>query len=305
LDDLGAYDERAVFGTEPTINASQSLAGTVSTTATATAAAALVEGTKVTVSGAGLQFLSVVDSADVYTLDSATVYTDASGAFDVSVASNKAGKQTIKITAGAVTQTVTVVFEEAKNDTATTITIAAAPLVKAGRTLAIVGTLTDKYGNPVSLADAEGTDSSATAGNIDFGVTYDGPGYVMNTPTSTDANGKFTLRVLLGSDEVGLGTVSVTYDPAESVADNTITKSSTTMIGVSAGARGEVKAVSSLVKNATGLTIKIVRGAKVVTAVATSDSYRISITEIKPGKRDVKVYVNDVLVNSKTVTVKR
>jgi hypothetical protein len=50
--------------------------------------------------------------------------------------------------------------------------------------------------------------------------------------------------------------------------------------------------------------VKIVRGAKVATAVATSDSYRISLKGIKAGKRAVKVYVNDVLVKSKTVTVK-
>jgi hypothetical protein len=58
------------------------------------------------------------------------------------------------------------------------------------------------------------------------------------------------------------------------------------------------------VKNAEGLTVKIVRGAKVTTAVATSDSYRISVKGIKAGKRSVKVYVNDILVRSKTVTVK-
>jgi hypothetical protein len=66
-----------------------------------------------------------------------------------------------------------------------------------------------------------------------------------------------------------------------------------------------VRAVSSLVKNAAGLTLKIVTGSKVATAIATSDSYRITLKKILPGKRTVKVYVNDILVKSGTVTVKR
>ncbi len=62
--------------------------------------------------------------------------------------------------------------------------------------------------------------------------------------------------------------------------------------------------MSSLVKNASGANITIVRGTKTLTKVATSDSYRITLKGIKAGKRSVKVYVNDILVKSKTVTVK-
>jgi adhesin/invasin len=310
LTTFGAYDSRGVLGTAPTDFASGSdvtIGGTVTTAATATSAAVAVAGTPVTFAGAGLQFKATVDSQTIWATGSITVYTDASGAFDVVVYSNKAGAQTVTATAGAATSKLTIDFADAANDTATTIGLVAPALVKAGRTLTIVGTLTDKYGNPVAVTDGTASASTATGhtGNNDFTVTYDGPGYVISTPTSTDATGKFTLRVLLGADEVGLATVTTSYDPDDAVADNTITKSATTLIGVSASVSAGKKVATAVVKNATGLTVKVVSGSKTVSKVATSDSFKVSLTKLTAGKKTVKVYVNDVLVSTKSVTVKK
>jgi hypothetical protein len=130
---------------------------------------------------------------------------------------------------------------------------------------------------------------------------------VATLPVETDSNGKFTVRVILGAADSGAAVVTAKYDANGDLdyADTgDLTATSSTLIGVSAGARGDVKAVSSLVKGAEGLTVKIVRGSKVATGVALSDSYRISLKGIKAGKRDVKVYVNDILVKSGTVTVR-
>jgi len=304
---FGSNDARTRAGVAPTGFATDSEAnfvGNVKTAATLTTAAATIAGAKVTFKGAGLQFKSTIDSAAVYATDELTVYTNASGVWDVNVYSNKAGTRTFTITSGSVTQTVTVVVAASANDSGKTLTVTAPSTIKAGRTLTITGLLVDAYGNPVAAVENVNSDG-AGSGKTRFSVTYDGPGYVLNTPTSTDANGKFSIRVLLGADEVGLAGLTVTYDPDDAVADNTVTKTTSTLIGVSATASAAKKAAAVSVKNAAGLTVKVVSGTKSVTKVATSDSYKVSLTKLTAGKKTVKVYVEGILVLSKSVTVKK
>jgi hypothetical protein len=216
----------------------------------------------------------------------------------VHVASNKAGAKTLTISNGSVSKTVSVTFSAADDNAGSAIAISAPKTIKSGRTLLLTGTLTDKYGNPV--AAIHGTNA------VKLSVSYNGPGLVVgNLPSETNASGQFTVRVLLGSYDSGAAVLTAVYDnntASTTVAE--VTASTTTLVGISAGVRGDVKAVSSLVKGAEGLTVKIVRGSKVTTGVALSDSYRISLKGIKAGKRDVKVYVNDILVKSGTVTVR-
>jgi hypothetical protein len=307
LTTFGAYDSRGVLGKAPASFASGSdvtIGGTLSTAATATSASVIIAGAPVTFSGAGLQFKATVDSKEIWSVGSITVHTSGTGTFDVVVYSNRSGEQTVTATSGAASSKLTIDFADAANDTGSALSVTAAKTIKAGRTLAIAGVLTDKYGNPVAVTDGTAS-AGAGAGNNDFTVTYDGPGYVMNTPTSTDANGKFTVRVLLGADEVGLAKLTASYDPDDAVADNTITASSTTLIGVSATLASGSKRATATVRNAEGLTIKVVSGSRTVTRVATSDSQRVSITKLRAGKRTVKVYVNDILVRSQSVTVRR
>jgi hypothetical protein len=120
--------------------------------------------------------------------------------------------------------------------------------------------------------------------------------------------------VLLGAGDTGAATTTVSYDvdggyaslattPATSAA--AITKSVTSLIGVSATATAAKKAASIVVKNAAGLSITVVSGTKSVTKIATSDSYKVSLTKLTAGKKTVKVYVEDILVLSKSVTVKK
>jgi hypothetical protein len=302
LTTFGTYDQRSAVGTAPSgfaTNSVVSLAGNVKTAATATVAAVLVPGAKVTFSGSGLQFKSVVNSNNVYTIDSATVYTDGSGAFNVSVYGNKAGTKEVTITAGGVTQKVTIVFEDADDNTGSALTATSVATIKAGRTLQVSGLLTDKYGNPV--AATHGTH------NVKFSVTYDGPGLIVGAlPTATDANGKYTFRVLLGAFDAGVAATTVVYDEDTTVTSvAAITATASTLVGVSATVAAAKKAASVSVKNAAGLTVTVVSGTKSVTKIATSDDYKVSLTKLTAGKKTVKVYVNDVLVASKSVTVKK
>jgi hypothetical protein len=187
-----------------------------------------------------------------------------------------------------------VTFDVADDNAGTGLTLSAVKTIKSGRTLVITGTLVDKFGNPINTTST----NTAANGDADLEVTYDGPGLVASTPVETDSNGKFTVRVILGSADTGAGVVTAKYDAngdADYADTGDLTATSTTLIAVSATI---TKAATSKVtfKNAEGLDVKVVRGAKSVAKTATSDSYKVSL---KGGKGTVKVYVNDILVSSK------
>jgi hypothetical protein len=149
----------------------------------------------------------------------------------------------------------------------------------------------------------------ANSAAADLSVEYDGPGLVVGElPTKTSSTGKFTVRVLLGSGDTGIASLKAYYDADGDANYNEtgdLTASYDLIVGVSATVAGGKTSVSTTVKGAEGLTVKIVRGAKVSTKVATSDNYKMTLKKIKAGKRSVKVYVSDILVASKTVTVKK
>jgi hypothetical protein len=302
LNTYGAFDARAVLGTAPTVGAEQSLAGNVKTAASATAAAVLVPGAKVTFSGTGLQFHSVVDSKDIYSLDSATVYADASGAFDVRVISNKAGKQTITVTSGAVSQVVTVVFADAAAGTATSLVVTAPATVAPGRTFDVSALLTDKYGNPVAVS---------TTSNVR--VSYDGPGQVVGSlPTTFGTDGIAKFRVVLASNDSGSATVTVKYDSADGdFADTTdIVKTATITVAAPAVVEPTSKIgtanarVYVNVKDGKGSVVTVKIGAKWFTRSALNNDYTLSFKSVKGKKVSVKVYVDGDLSSSKTITVK-
>ena len=274
------------------------VAGTIAQSVTGT----LNKGAAVTVSGSGLLF----KAGSVYKSDSITVFADGSGAYSVDVLSNVAGSFTVSVSAGSATAvTTTVVFAAADQNAGSSLVISGINVAKAGRTLVLTGTLKDKFGNPVAVAVA----NPVVAGDSDVLVTYDGPGFVVGTlPTSTDANGKFVVRVLLGSDEAGLATLTAKYDlngDADYADATDLTATKTVLVGVSASVSAGSKKANVVVKNAEGLTVKVVSGSKSTTKVATSDSYKVSLSKLTSGSKTVKVYVNDILVASKKVTVRR
>ncbi len=272
-----------------TANEFSLVSGTVTTS---TGAPAL---TTVTLSGAGLDFIA----DGVYAKETITVTTSDAGAYNVQVLSNKAGSKTLTIKSGTVTKTQVIKFAEAADTAGKTLTItSSATVVKPGRTVKFAGKLVDAFGNGVAVTNAAGTKT--------FTVTYDGPGFVQTMPTSTAADGSFTVSVLMGTGDSGPATLSATYDgDATGSTYAAVTASKQILVGVSSSAVAGSKRANVTVKGAFGATVKVVSGSRTVTKVATSDNFRVSLTKLAAGKRTVKVYVNDMLVRSQSVTVRR
>jgi hypothetical protein len=241
---------------------------------------------------------------------------DADGTLAIKAYSNIAqANSVVTVSVGSVSKTVKVSFVGGPTNVGTAITFAGTTIAKSGATLAVSAFLKDTYGNAVDtdIALTDWADDSATtlAGDDDsaFSVEYDGPGFVLNElPTATSATGKASFTVLLGANDHGIATVTATYGGADGVigtGDDDVTATKTILVGVSASVAAGKKRANVTVKNATGATIKVVAGSKSTTKVATSDSHKVSLTKLAAGKRTVKVYVNDILVSSKVVTVRR
>jgi hypothetical protein len=310
-DAVVAQDRRTSAASQPTYTNALVIHGRVSNKLTGAARG----GQKVTVSGPSTLLLSA-GSVDAF--GTITVVTSDEGDFTIKAYSNTVQEDsvlTFTTTSGA-SKTQKVTISPVAGTSGTKLTVSAPATAKSGRTLVIVGTLTDKYGNGVDTEQATANAAGATtldAGDARLTVTYEGPGLVTQTiPVETGANGTFTIRVLLGTDDAGVAKVSAVYGAANGTISSTDTganidlkASASTLVGVSATVSAGKKLASVNVKNAAGLTVKVVSGTKVATKVATSDSFKISLTKLTAGKKTVKVYVNDVLVSSKSVTVKK
>ena len=309
LEDTDNYDSRLVVGDAPTVTNKIDLTGVVST-----ANLTPIEGAALRISAAGLQFKNT--ATNLFGKDSLTVYTDASGNWAVSVASNKAGKQTLTLTSGSVSQTVTVTFAAAAANTGTAIAIAAPANILPGRTLQITGTLTDKYGNPVAVA-ADGVSNSTP----DFSVLFAGPGLVVGTlPTSTNASGQFTVSALLGALDTGSITVTARYDRngdndytdvAASVAAPDVVRSAVIQVGAAPAAASQARIVGStnrffvgvnenslarnVVVKVAGRTFATLKGS------ATNRSYSVRAPK---GSHKVTVFVGGKLIGTRTIVVR-
>jgi hypothetical protein len=208
-----SYDSTTVLGTAPSTFTSaltaQNITGTVSTVASATALATAVPGASVTISGAGLQF----GAGGKYTVGSITVVANTSGVYSANVYSNLEGKQTLTITSGAASATTTVVFAQAKADTATALVINAVDNVLPGSTLSVAAVLTDKFGNTVTTDTGAATGYLAGSTTPTFSLSSTSPGFQIGTdPTATDKDGSAKLAYFLGVNDSGTITVTATYD---------------------------------------------------------------------------------------------
>jgi hypothetical protein len=197
----------------------------------------------VTLSAPGILFgvdSPVADGASpgaktVYSLGTATVQTNAAGAFaGVEVYSNTAGKVNVTVTSGAASQVVTLVFDDAGPTTGANLVIDAPSSVVPGGTAVITGVLTDKWGNPVQTDGTATIAYSKTAGGVLLGTL----------PTNTDADGKFSASYFFGTNERGTFTVTFSYSPTASATtftgDDDIVVQKTITIG--AAPAGEARA---------------------------------------------------------------
>jgi hypothetical protein len=270
-------------------------------------------GSTVTISGASNILFSV---GKVDALGSITTIADASGLFTVNLASNVAQKDSVITitTPDAGSKTIKVTFAPALPDTATKVDFTGTTdKAASGSTFAVIGTLKDVYGNVVDTkqdVDAnttQGADSTNESAKLT--VTYVGPGIVFgDLPVETNSKGQFRFAVLVGSADAGFGEVTVEYDSngdGDTTDLNEFSATKSVLIGISASVSAGKKAATAVVKGALGGTVTVVSGTKSVTKVATSNNFKLSLTKLTAGKKTVKVYVNDVLVSSKSVTVKK
>ena len=169
------------------------------------ATGAPLKGVKVTLSSAG-KIMFTSEDGHVNGVGSLTVRTNTLGVYKVFVTSNSAGNQTVTATSGAASAAEVITFAAAAVGTATQISFAgSSATATSGSTFKIVATVSDTYGNPVDIDTA---DAPAMI------VTYTGDGITLPTtlPTLTDAAGKLSFNVLLGSNDSNDGAVSVSYD---------------------------------------------------------------------------------------------
>ena len=315
-DDVVAQDRRISAVAQPGYSDDVVVNGRVTNKLTGVAKG----GTRVTITGDSSILFS---SGDVDAFGSITVMADADGNFTFRAYSNKAQKDSVITitTANAGSKTQKITFEAVGPRTGENLTITATA-AEPGKTLIVTGLLTDYYGNPV---DTDQTDTNAAgastldAGDARLTVTYTGPGLISGTlPVETGADGTFTVRVLLGSNDSGTATVSATYGGANgtiSAADtypNIDVKSALTVtIGKSASTSGKVNVGSfngKLVVYASGLNGKRISwkvGGNWGSAVASSNYAIFNRPTPRAGVTlNVEVFVDGVSTLKKSVVTR-
>jgi hypothetical protein len=282
---------------------------TVSISASISYGVALSYSTAVVAVGVVNSYSDVVASAPGLIIQNADA-TSATASDKLTVAANgktanfkftarKAGSYTVTFTNGTATTTSTVVVDVAAGTAGKTITFDKTSLVS-GETAKITGTVADENGNPVT-----------TTGSADVVVSWAGLGLPFNTGTlETDADGKFSINVLVLATEVGTGTITATYRPTgDSTSTKNVTVASALAIGTPAA---EVNAVigsfngrwAVRVENAKGSAVTIKVGGNWYKVNATSDSFVFSRKSKVGATPLVKVWVDGALQNEQTVTVK-
>jgi len=199
-------------------------------------------GSAVTISGDS-SILFTNGSVDAF--GSINVMADVNGKFSIQATTTKSQTDSVitLTTANGASKTQKVTFSPASARSGVSLAIVSAG-AEPGQTAVFIGTLSDKFGNPV---DTDQDATNAAGGTLDgsdaaLTVTYTGPGLQATTsPVQTDANGTFTVRVLMGSKDSGSATVSATYGAANgsiSAADTALNidiKATTTVtVGVAA-----------------------------------------------------------------------
>ena len=287
-----AYDTNNVDTTSPAngVDTGLTLSGTVSN-----ATGGVIPGALVTITGTGVgfKFVTTGTTLDIYGRDSITVRTGAAGTYSVEVYGGTGGLKTLSVTAGAATASDTVTFAAGGAVSAFTLTTPGAS--EPGKTVDVFINLTDAYGNPVQGATVT--------------LSSTGPGYLLNTTGTTLATGKYSTKLLVGSNDSGTAVISATV----TIAGVATTKTSSIAIGVGAVAASEQKVNVGSFKGYVALYAKgyagkkmsaIVAGKWIVVASLASDFERV-VRYTGAGYDIVTtIYIDGVSVQSFNVTTK-
>jgi hypothetical protein len=287
------------FSTKPTATASASISyGVALSWSGAITANVAVTGSEVVVSATGVLFQY---DSKTYS-DTVTMTAGSAGAVSFKATSRKAGKYTISFVAGTATGSTVLTVDPAAAAAAKTITFDKTSLVQ-GATTTINGTVADENGNPVK-----------TSGS-DVVVSWTGKGLPFGLGTlATDADGKFSVNILVLSTETGNGTLTATYRPSSSATDTkNISVVSVFAIDVPAApVAAEINAVIGTfngrwavrVENAKGAVVSVKVGNRWVKYTSLNDNYLFSRKSRVGATLPVAVYVNGQLENVATITIK-
>jgi hypothetical protein len=236
---------------------------------------------------------------------SLTLLTDGNGEFEVNLYSTSAQTNTvITVTAMGSSKTTKVSFTGVGVGEGTSLVVTMPAAVKPATTFQVKAMLTDVYGNAVNAA----------AGSIK--VTYTGPGIVYGTlPTTTDSTGGFQFSVLLGSNDTGTVSVTVSYDQngdTDYVDAKDLTATGTTAITATGVAASETKVNVGSFKGYVALYAKgyegqkmsaIVAGKWIVVASLASDFERVVRFTGAGYTITTKIYIDGVMIGTEFTTV--
>jgi hypothetical protein len=287
------------FSTKPTATASASISyGVALSWSGEITAAVAVTGSEVVVSATGVTFQY---DSKTYS-DTVKMTAGVGGAVSFKATSRKAGKYTISFVAGTATGSTILTVDAAGASAAKDITFDKSTLVQ-GATTTITGTVADENGNPIK-----------TSGS-DVVVSWTGKGLPFGTGTlATDADGKFSINVLVLGTETGTGTLTATYRPSSSATDTkNITVAKTFSIDAPAVVPApEVNAVIGTfngrwavrVENAKGSVVSVKVGGNWFKYTSLNENYLFSRKSVVGRSVAVAVYVNGTLENVATITIK-
>jgi len=259
----------------------------------------VVTGSSVVISGTGLIFKdnTVLENIGENTL---TLPGTSNGQVAFYVTARKAGTYTLTLTAGTATTTSLIVVSDAFPENGKNMTFDVSSM-ESGRAAIVTGTLVDLNGNPVDTP----------ADRIALTVTGTGATYVGSLTTQTDANGRFQVALLSGTNQTGTITITAVYSPtATAAAADKVTKVHT--VSVVTPAAPEVNAVigsfsgrwAVRVENAKGSVVSVKAGNRWVKFSALNNNYLFSRKSVVGRTIAVSVWVDGELQNSQTITIK-
>jgi hypothetical protein len=258
----------------------------------------VITGSSVVVSGTGLIFKD--DVLGLTASDRITLPGDSAARVKFYVTARKAGTYTLTLTAGTATTTSLIVVSDAQDNAGSAMAFDISSM-ESGRAAIVTGTLTDLNGNPVDTP----------SGRINLTVTGTGATYVGSLTTETDANGRFQVALLSGTNQTGTMTITAVYYPtANAVAADRVTKVHT--VSVVAPTAPEVNAVigsfngrwAVRVENAKGSVVSVKAGNRWVKFSALNNNYLFSRKSVVGRTIAVSVWVDGELQNSQTITIK-
>ena len=253
-----------------------------------------VAGAQVTIAAAGIQFVS----GNVYAIGSITVAANATGTYTVNAYSHTAGKVTYTVTSGAATKTVAVTYAAATQTHTKTTTVTAAASSQTGRAVAVVASIVDKFGNPV------------TGVVVSFSAT--GVGSLSAASATTDAAGIAQVKLVAQQGEDGDAVVTVSHlgadnantTDAQKVDDFTVAK--TINFGITDAQIDNVgKRVTAVASFSKGKTVAFyVDGVKKWSKLSASDADVVLNYNLKKGRHTVTVKISGGFVASEVIIVK-